>query len=970
MSSLFEHGGEKYDIEKRSQTSLKVLLEDEVSGANPVEITQRRSGTPDMENQRTSRRGEGLSEDRRCENYKQDNDQSLFLKSNHQELVTKRDRIFLQHILDKSMGVRIMSRRKESRACIQIIIENDLRIARKKQTRQTTITQFFDTQGIIATHIRTALRHGGTEGTEKQKISLWDSLQPNSYETPIISGKTTIVKNGNTIQLEKINRNLSTEKLNDVSARKNNGEKERLNKVEKRHVTINQRTNVNKGNRHSLKKPAGNCCEREKPMLNDTNNRKEIEHNKKTRISHQQNITHYFPAKRKLPELSIDGDGVKTDHRAKKTCEMNDQILNKAKEPSKEPLTRKNVAERNEEDIKQEWTTPIERIKETNKKKRKEPPNQREITNDARDKRICLDRNTRHIGRESLIKGKRTNRISSYFQKKCNTDSKNKKNPASHMSMIKKTQEQTITYQKTRPESHPHASKDTGQIKEMKQDPEREGETETQKQTTTLTASYAKQQRSSITSIYYSNVNHLLKRLDEIKYNLNQTHDVMAFVETWLDETTNSNEINIEGYTLYRQDSKDGVKARGVCVYVKNSLESMIRQDLSTPKLSNLIWLHIKGDYRTKSVVIGVLYRSLSVRGEWIEDLEITIEQVRMRTGLPILLIGDFNVDFLKNKDNEKTRLEQIGKQSLRLTQLVKNPTRITETTMTLIDHVYTSKDLKETTKVDVVPGLSDHNSIIVEIPLLRNRKNIAKRKNITCRSYKKFDKDAFNQELEIELKKADLAGTIHEKSENIAAIVTKMLNKHAPFKKLKNKQSRGWWTNEIGEMIRLRDIARTEHRKTKSQNMWDIYKKLRKQTQRMIEETKHKAFRRKCLETANNNPSKFWKVLPEFCPGLLKQKVSETEEWDEEKLAKINETFLEVPATARPNKEKPSQNLTGENQPRTDTKFSLKVITVDQIKTIVDSLDANKAFGHDGIPTRILKAAKCLLPYIKIIHT
>ena len=52
-------------------------------------------------------------------------------------------------------------------------------------------------------------------------------------------------------------------------------------------------------------------------------------------------------------------------------------------------------------------------------------------------------------------------------------------------------------------------------------------------------------------------------------------------------------------------------------------------------------------------------------------------------------MLGDFNFDLLKPMPSSKTWLQSM--ENLNLTQMVNSATRVTETTSTLIDHVFTN---------------------------------------------------------------------------------------------------------------------------------------------------------------------------------------------------------------------------------------------------------------------------------------
>ena len=84
---------------------------------------------------------------------------------------------------------------------------------------------------------------------------------------------------------------------------------------------------------------------------------------------------------------------------------------------------------------------------------------------------------------------------------------------------------------------------------------------------------------------------------------------------------------------------------------------------------------------------------------------------------------------------------------SLGFTQLIHEPTRVTNATSTLIDHIYTSNE-ENISEAHVAPlGVSDHYAIFCN----RKINCILKRnshKSIKYRSFKKFDEIAFLNDL------------------------------------------------------------------------------------------------------------------------------------------------------------------------------------------------------------------------------
>ena len=82
---------------------------------------------------------------------------------------------------------------------------------------------------------------------------------------------------------------------------------------------------------------------------------------------------------------------------------------------------------------------------------------------------------------------------------------------------------------------------------------------------------------------------------------------------------------------------------------------------------------------------MGNMYRPPNSKVEFNDRFEKHIDHV-MREEKEIILMGDFN----KNLINEEIEIEWSNfTTSLGLSQLISVPTRVTETSSTLIDHIY-----------------------------------------------------------------------------------------------------------------------------------------------------------------------------------------------------------------------------------------------------------------------------------------
>ena len=169
-----------------------------------------------------------------------------------------------------------------------------------------------------------------------------------------------------------------------------------------------------------------------------------------------------------------------------------------------------------------------------------------------------------------------------------------------------------------------------------------------------------------------------------------------------LDARITDNLISIIDYTVLRRDSGYPCLA----LYVHKSIENSVRRrlDLETEAIE-CIWVEIK-DSKTKPLLVGYVYRNPASSQGWPDDFISMMDKIT-EYNANILLLGDFNIDLFKQPPTWNNTTALFG-----LEQLVEEATRVTKSSATLIDHIYTNKK-QQVSKVNVVEsGISDHSAI------------------------------------------------------------------------------------------------------------------------------------------------------------------------------------------------------------------------------------------------------------------
>ena len=167
------------------------------------------------------------------------------------------------------------------------------------------------------------------------------------------------------------------------------------------------------------------------------------------------------------------------------------------------------------------------------------------------------------------------------------------------------------------------------------------------------------------------------------------------------------------------------------------------REGLETQDVACL-WVEITPN-KEKSFLIGSLYRNPAEWVEWVDRFKMSLKNV-LNDKKEIILLGDFNKDLLNLHVN---RDWLILTESLGLSQLVTQPSRVTNNSSSIIDHIYSS-DEDNLSKVHVCQtGISDHFAVFCNRNINANLKKNS-HKSITYRSFKHLDEIEFLHDLQL----------------------------------------------------------------------------------------------------------------------------------------------------------------------------------------------------------------------------
>jgi hypothetical protein len=320
-----------------------------------------------------------------------------------------------------------------------------------------------------------------------------------------------------------------------------------------------------------------------------------------------------------------------------------------------------------------------------------------------------------------------------------------------------------------------------------------------------------------------------------------------------------------------------------------------------------------------------------------------------------ILMMGDLNCDQSKNNN----KLEQILGNS-HMTQLIQEPTHITESSETILDIIATSSlDLVKEISVRA-PTLSNHSGVTVTLDLKRKNERGAKRAilNYSKANWRELNEELASFDWEQIMQEPDLECMVSRWTKEYIKIV----EKHIEKKHIRvDDSNKVWKTEKISRLIRKKRKAYHKLKVSNTPRNLSRFKKLKNKLQRAILREKRKQdenLNEKIHNSVGNNDKLWWKLVKQFYkktknssaeqPPLLVNGKETTS--DREKANAFNKYFASIASMNN------TQPPLLEEAPEHEDPLNGIRITKSMVKRILQNLNPSKASGPYTISTIMLK--------------
>ena len=385
----------------------------------------------------------------------------------------------------------------------------------------------------------------------------------------------------------------------------------------------------------------------------------------------------------------------------------------------------------------------------------------------------------------------------------------------------------------------------------------------------------AKFSTSETFSIFHLNIHSIERHIEEMRLLLQVLEfnfDILCFSETKIiDGIGPKVDINIPGYQDPIGMDTQATKG-GVLIYVKEGINYIPRPDLDIEADKQLESCFIEIINSNKpNHIIGVLYRHpIMDQAEFIHYYLQNLVGKLAKENKPVYLSGDWNFNLLQLSNHKETLDFFETMMSNLFAPSILLPTRVTTTSATLIDNIFTNDIQSDRRSGNLTVSISDHYPSFYIIPIdpvtnktsqkakfKRDRKNFSKENFLL--DFLAIDWDGI---LNIE------NNDVNYSTKNFIDKMTSLIDKHMPLVEItpkENKQlQKPWISEDILNKINRKNKLYKEFQRTKSIEKQSQFNRLKNDITSQIRKNKKEHYEQYFKEH-KMNLKKVWNGIKEI---------------------------------------------------------------------------------------------------------
>ena len=445
---------------------------------------------------------------------------------------------------------------------------------------------------------------------------------------------------------------------------------------------------------------------------------------------------------------------------------------------------------------------------------------------------------------------------------------------------------------------------------------------------------------------------------------------VIAVTETWMASDTEAQlkKNQLDGYTLHHCQRNTGMRG-GAGLYVKNGIKYQVRDDIRMSQAESK-WIEMNS--AGGQIIVGVIYSSEKNRNRehFVHEIDEILDNFNNKRKKAVIL-GDMNIDLFRigTRDQYFQTLQTNG-----FYNLIAFPTRVTEESETLIDHVYSNiHDWSESPISGTIENdISDHYTTFAVYPkgLERNTKETSPPTKVL--SFKHYDPQIALEKMQsIDWEDVHRTKDVNECYRTFSLRVHQEQSRVIPTVEIKQKQgfSQPWMTPGIrrSQKERYRLYKKSKFH-PKNENRRKKYQQYRNQLCKIMK-TAERNYYSRLIQEADGDQGKTWHIINDIM-GRKKRKAQLPEklitnddndsvpvQGDEQVMNSLNEFFVNVgPGLA--------SKISGSRKSaeeylvplKNNESFALTPVTEYEVLGMLLKLHTNKACGADGLHPKYIK--------------
>lgn len=237
----------------------------------------------------------------------------------------------------------------------------------------------------------------------------------------------------------------------------------------------------------------------------------------------------------------------------------------------------------------------------------------------------------------------------------------------------------------------------------------------------------------------------LLPKVEQIECMLSDEKiGILNLSESWLKPSQGNNLLRVDNYKLYRWDRKLRKKGGGICLYVNRKIKvnAQIYEELAISDKNIELAVLLVQQPCTRPITLVSVYRPpQGNQQEFILSLRETLQEIGDKN--KIILLGDLNIDYRQISTKSVRELKLLARE-YNLSQYIDKPTRVTPTTATLIDYIFTNLD--SVTHAGVIDAaLSNQYYTYV---VIKKSKTTHEKVTFTCRQLKDLNTETLRDKI------------------------------------------------------------------------------------------------------------------------------------------------------------------------------------------------------------------------------